>query len=292
MKTITKNRFFRKIGIPVYRLYASHCRSLPEPRVLALSMPKAGTHLLGKLLGTLPEMMFSGLHLDDNHIFPNADVGDWSESQLDQRLLKKTAASCLPGQYMTGHFPHTRAVAATLASCNIRPVLILRDPRDVVVSYAHYVSREPRHAHYRYFNTELKTVEEKVMASIRGFSRSKSGSRGLLSIGQLINDYVPWVQDPNVTVCSFERLVGSSGGGDDRQQEAEVRKISEAVDRPLSGEQISEVSQKVFTRKSRTFRKGQIGDWANSFTNHHKDAFKEVAGDQLMELGYESNYDW
>ena len=161
MKTITKNRFFRQIGIPVYRLYASRCRSLPEPRVLALSMPKAGTHLLGKLLGTLPEMMFSGLHLDDNHIFPHADVGDWSSEQLDSKRLRSTARSCLPGQYMTGHFPHTDAVANTLADCMICPVLILRDPRDVAVSYAHYVAREPRHAHYRYFNTGLKNRRRK-----------------------------------------------------------------------------------------------------------------------------------
>ena len=292
MKTITKNRFFRKIGIPVYRLYASRCRSLPGPRVLALSMPKAGTHLLGKLLATLPDMMFSGLHLDDNHIFPNADVGHWVEQELDRRTLRKTAQSCLPGQYMTGHFPHTDAVAETLANCNIHPVLILRDPRDVAVSYAHYVSREPRHAHYRYFNSGLKTVDDKIMASIRGFSKSESGTRGLLSIGQLIEDYVPWARSPNVTVCSFERLVGSSGGGDDRQQLAEVKKIAEAVNRPLGGEQLNEISQKVFTRKSRTFRKGQIGDWSNSFTREHKEVFKEIAGQQLIELGYEQSFDW
>ena len=260
--------------------------------MLALSMPKAGTHLLGKLLGSLPEMMFSGLHLDDNHIFPGANVGDWSDSNLNQNLLLKTAASCRPGQYMTGHFPHTAAVARTLADCQIRTVLILRDPRDVAVSYAHYVSREPRHAHYQFFNKQLKTVEAKIMATIRGFSEEESGTRGLRSVGELIDDYVPWINDDNVTVCSFEHLVGSCGGGDDEVQQAEVRKISAAVDRPLCGDQIFEISQKVFTKRSRTFRKGQIGDWASSFGPQHITAFKEVAGKQLIELGYESSFDW
>lgn len=292
MTTISKNRYLRKIGIPAYRLYASSCRSLPEPRVIALSMPKAGTHLLGKLLGTLPQMMFSGLHLDDNHIFPDADVGDWSDAKLNRQLLLRTVNACLSGQYMTGHFPYTNAVASTLASANIRCVLILRDPRDVVVSYCHYVSREPRHAHYRYFNTGLPTVEEKIMASIRGFSKKQSGTRGLLSIGRLIEDYVPWVDDPQVTVCFFERLVGRSGGGDDQRQLAEVRKISMAVERPLNNGQLLQISQRVFTRKSRTFRKGQIGDWANSFTPQHKDVFKQVAGQQLIDLGYEKDLDW
>ena len=114
----------------------------------------------------------------------------------------------------------------------------------------------------------------------------------MLSIGQLIDDYVPWADDPRVTVCSFERLVGSSGGGDDQQQLAEVQKISEAVNRPLRGEQLREISQRVFTRRSRTFRKGQIGDWSNSFTREHKETFKEIAGRQLIELGYEDSFDW
>ena len=292
MKTLTRNRYFRKIGIPVYRMYAQTCRSLPEPRVLALSMPKAGTHLLGKLLGTLPQMMFSGLHLDDNHIFANASVGDWSDAQLDRKLLEKTTSACLPGQYMTGHFPHTPAIAATLADAGIRTVLILRDPRDVVVSYAHYASREPRHKHHRYFNNELNSVDERIMAAIRGFNESESNCRGLLSIGKLIEDYLPWMQDPNVTSCLFEGLVGSSGGGNDEQQLAEVRKISAAVNRPLCGEEVLDISQRVFTTKSRTFRKGQIGDWANSFTDKHKEVFKEVAGQQLIELGYETDFDW
>ena len=292
MKTLIRNRYFRAIGIPIYRLYASRCRSLPGPRVLALSMPKAGTHLLGKLLGTLPEMMFSGLHLDDNHIFPGAQVGDWSDPQLDRQRLMRVAGHCLPGQYMTGHFPFTNAIAETLAKHELRSVLILRDPRDVVVSYAHYVSREPRHAHCRYFNNELKSVEKKIMATIRGFPKSELVPRGLLSIGRLIGDYLPWTTSPNVTVCSFERLVGSSGGGTLKEQLAEVKKISDAVDRPLNGTQLELISQKVFTKNSRTFRKGQIGDWSNSFTAQHREAFKEVAGKQLIELGYESDYDW
>lgn len=40
------------------------------------------------------------------------------------------------------------------------------------------------------------------------------------------------------------------------------------------------------------FRKGIAGDWKNYFTERDKDIFKEEAGDLLIRLGYEEDYDW
>jgi hypothetical protein len=44
---------------------------------------------------------------------------------------------------------------------------------------------------------------------------------------------------------------------------------------------------------SPTFRKGQPGEWQHSFTNEHKDLFKEIDKDNwLIRLGYETSQDW
>ena len=40
------------------------------------------------------------------------------------------------------------------------------------------------------------------------------------------------------------------------------------------------------------FRKGIAGDWKNHFSDEDKSVFKEVAGDLLIELGYEQDMDW
>ncbi|MGB3681465.1 MAG: sulfotransferase domain-containing protein [Rubrobacteraceae bacterium] len=40
------------------------------------------------------------------------------------------------------------------------------------------------------------------------------------------------------------------------------------------------------------FRKGVAGDWKNVFTGRDRQIFKEVAGDLLIELGYEQDEDW
>ena len=40
------------------------------------------------------------------------------------------------------------------------------------------------------------------------------------------------------------------------------------------------------------FRKGVAGDWRSVFTERDRRVFKEAAGDLLIELGYEDDYDW
>jgi hypothetical protein len=40
------------------------------------------------------------------------------------------------------------------------------------------------------------------------------------------------------------------------------------------------------------FRKGITGDWQNYFNKAHRQRFKELAGDWLVEMGYETGLDW
>ena len=45
-------------------------------------------------------------------------------------------------------------------------------------------------------------------------------------------------------------------------------------------------------QNARFYRKGIKGDWKNHFTKKQKDIFKSVAGQTLIDLGYEKNLDW
>jgi hypothetical protein len=44
--------------------------------------------------------------------------------------------------------------------------------------------------------------------------------------------------------------------------------------------------------RKRFYRKGVAGDWKNHFTEEDKRAFKALAGDMLIRLGYERDLSW
>ena len=37
---------------------------------------------------------------------------------------------------------------------------------------------------------------------------------------------------------------------------------------------------------------GVVGEWKNYFRKKEKDYFKQIAGDMLIDLGYEKSFDW
>jgi hypothetical protein len=94
-----------------------------------------------------------------------------------------------------------------------------------------------------------------------------------------------------VYTTRFERLVGARGGGSDHAQMEELCRIACHLDRPAHQATLRAAAADVFGG-SWNFRRGQIGSWEEHLTEEHKMMFKAVAGDVLIELGYERDLDW
>lgn len=293
-KAVTESDTLRKVAIPAYRVYARAVVFHRGPRVLANSQPKSGTHLVASLLKNLPEMMFSGHHYS-LHNFELPDAPQATERhglwRLDWERVERTLRAVNKGQFMTAHFAALPELLSLLDTLDYKIIATLRDPRDVAVSSAFYITGLKRHFLYDRFHTEFITPEQRLMATITGFP-PKEGHRGLGSIANRVRRYMAWHDDPNTYVCRFENLVGSSGGGSDDAQRREVAAIARHVDRELPTEGVAGTAAKTWSATSSTFRKGAVGDWKNHFTEAHKTAFKDVAGDELIELGYEKSRDW
>jgi hypothetical protein len=86
-------------------------------------------------------------------------------------------------------------------------------------------------------------------------------------------------------------LVGPRGGGTRDAQIEELENIARHVGIWHGPHEIEQLSERAFGG-TRTFRKGTIGSWQNHFSAEHKRVFKELAGNLLIDLGYEQDHDW
>jgi sulfotransferase 6B1 len=279
----------RRAVVPAYRAVARANVFLPGPRVFANSFPKGGTHLLSALLGELPRMMFSGVHraagdYTDDELRPDGANLDWPR-------LRRTLESVNRGQYATGHFPHAAGLEELLDELGYRTLLMIRDPRDVAVSAQYYVTTMAGHDLHRRFAERYADEEERLAATITGFAADDDG-RGQDSLGERLSRFVPWLSAPGVLVVRFEDLIGASGGGTRATQEETVAAVARHVGRELDPGRVSAVADRVWSDKSSTFRQGRAGGWRDHFTPEHIRLFKDHAGCQLIELGYESDLDW
>jgi hypothetical protein len=129
------------------------------PRVLVVSVPKAGTNLLRHVLCMFPQL--SGAE----NVVPLS-----VEEQL-QRV-----AALRPGRIISSHLAWQPELGILLTEQELRGVYISRDPRDVCVSYCHYVMQETRHPWHSYFR-KLPDDGTRLMIAITGVDEHPSGER-------------------------------------------------------------------------------------------------------------------
>jgi sulfotransferase 6B1 len=253
------------------------------PRVLANSLPKAGTHLLTTLLGELPDMRFSGEHLT---AFDLVDHGTYRWERLEKRLSRVRN-----GQYVSAHLPALEEIFSALDRHGYRALFIIRDPRDTVVSDVFYILGFRRHPLHGALHA-IPTMEERLMAVVQGMPDERQGIPLMESMAARLEAYGKWLSNPRTKVVRFEDLVGSRGGGDDAKQLSVIQAIAEHVDRGLSTEEATALARRVWSPRSSTFRRGAIGDWRSHFTPRVVEEVKTSAGRRLVELGYERGDDW
>jgi hypothetical protein len=252
------------------------------PRVLANSVPKSGTNLLTQCLSLFPMLRPSFDHVSMNQ---NRRA---STSELERKI-----ANIGRGQYTSGHVFYNETNADILEAHDIRSLLIVRDPRDVVTSHFHYVtSKNTSHRLHEYY-ADLETDHDRLLASIRGVPGEFSDDgKPLESVGEWMDSFLGWMDEEYTQVVRFEDLIGPHGGGDKAAQRETVRTIASHIDVELSPETIDRVADNTFSTDSSTFRKGLIGDWQNYFEPEHVEAFEDEAGEWLVELGYEPDHHW
>lgn len=247
-------------------------------KVLINSLPKSGTFLLRRALSLLPSFAprwsIHGLNAEKPNLY---------------RKIQKIRR----GQYASGHLYWSQELTNLLVTNEIRTIFIIRDLRDVAVSLACYLTNKNSHHRLQNYFAALESDDRRLMEVIMGAEQKLfSDCQHQKSLGEFGMAFLPWLDEPNCLVVRFEDLIGTAGGGSDKKQIESLQAIINHLDIDISQDKIAQLSQKLFFKNSRTFRKGKIGDWQNWFNTQHKQVFKDLAGEALIKFGYENGYNW
>lgn len=254
------------------RTPASHAQ---RPPVLVNSFPKSGTHLLVQALSVIP-----GLR----------DWGDFWASQpsftfreQSPRQMKARIDRVAPGELVCGHLHHSNVVARALQSRRIAHFFIYRDPRDVVVSEAHYLAHMNRwhrlHAQFR----QRPTAADRLLLSIEGLPE---GRLAYPNVAARFARFAPWLDRADVCAINYEDLIS------ERRDETLARifgfygrHVGHAIDVAAL---VRAAQAAIQPARSHTFRRGGRGGWRGEFDARARAAFARVGGEELLvRLGYE-----
>ena len=242
-------------------------------KVVCICLPKSGTHLLERALCLHPALyrrLTRTLHPKNVESYGG---------------IRSVLQDLRPGQLVFCHFSYQDKIADAIRDYNVKSLFLIRDPRDIVVSKVFYLMRSRNHDLHQFYLSQ-KDFRERLLTTIQG-----APEHNVTSLGVELNRYAGWL-DSGALVVRFEDLVGAKGGSIPEKQRAELSRIFRFIDCPLSEYETTQISEKLFSNTSPTFRKGSIGDWRKHFDSEIKTAFKAVAHEQLVQYGYEDDTGW
>ena len=269
--------------------------------VITITVMKAGSHLLNKCIYLLTQGKKFFYVPEFKRNLPNILMQD--------------------NQFCYTHIAHTKTRERWLKKHNFTCFYIYRDPRDQLVSLVFYLYVAPwvKSRVHPVFNKPVDQIpfNDLLMDLITDGSWLYSliaGSSDIKSVGAFYRATLPWLAMPSICVLKFEELIGPRGGGTEEMQLRSIQKIAyqlgiKNIERPklLSiahelfgstvpfGALLSHNTLEVVRSTQQPFehfRQGKIGAWRKYFTAKHKQAFKQVAGQLLIMLGYERDFSW
>ena len=254
------------------------------PVLFANSFPKSGTHLLTQVLRGFTRL---GPAVNSGLPAVVSFQGDSGRARgLDDILRDLKRLN--PGDIAYGHLHAAPEVVSFLAQDGFATYFLMRDLRDVVVSHVHYVTEmAPQHAHHQYYREVLQDFSQRLEASILG---RMDWRQPFPDVGERFRPYLGWLESGGVLTLRYEDFI--------HDRSAALGKIIDfSVSRGFAlhcdrDEAIRILEIAINPHSSPTFRRGGAGGWRDHFTFDHKVMFKKVAGDVLIQLGYEDNYDW
>lgn len=252
---LTPSKLWRRIG------------DAGAPRVLCVSIPKSGTHLLERALCLHPRLYRKLLPT-----LSNASLRRWGG--LDGLLAKVQ-----PGQVIASHLRFEAGLPDVAERRHVPVIFLVRDPRDLVISQVNYVVRRSDHRFNALF-AEKTGFRERLELAIAGDPEHR-----LRSVGARLKVYEGWLRS-KALVVRFEDLVGGGGGGDPDRQEETVRAIYRHIEMPVGDAFVARLCGQLFSSESPTFRKGSIGQWRALFDDELEDLFERTSGDIMRSYGY------
>ena len=252
------------------------------PPIFGNAKPKSGSHLLLQVLNGFCQIMpYRYVDADPiRTIKPEGGRRTQDEILADLRTLPS-------GVIHWGYLDATPENVSFLTQAGRVNYFIYRDPRDLLVSQVFFATEMyEEHGMHDYY-ASLPDFGARLATAISGINRD---GLYMVSVKQRYEGVFQWLATPGVMCIRFEDLIN--------HRDATLTAILDEVEKtgykiPTPREKaMSILVEAIQPKKSHTFRSGKTGGWTEYFTDKHKKLFKDVAGDLLVQLGYEKTNDW
>ena len=237
----------------------------PKKIIMVISLQKCGTHLIERVMN---------------------DLG-YLKAPHPKGILSIDAFKGLNNsQYIRSHFcPNDEVQMALEKNSDIKIIFNYRDPRDVFVSWFHWIhpnNPKPMHVHMEYMQKVYKNLTDlEIVNHLMDIDKFRAEEYNILEHFKLSRVLL---FHPSVLNVKFEDLIGPKGGGSRNIQIQTIRKICDYLDK--TEVDYVKLADSAFSIESPTFRKGQIGSYKLFLSDEQIKKFNKLYKNIIIQYGY------
>lgn len=192
--------------------------------VTQISIPKTGTHLLRKCICSLTGVPANQVISATQANWPTFYHVEPSVFYANSKRIK----------HWINHLFFNKEFEPFLNNDKTAFFFMYRDPRDQVVSFAHYRSK-----------SKTVSFDDHLMKFIQS-SDIYRNHPPCDNIDDLYQHYMPWFSAPHVCIIRFEDLIGPKGGGNLKAQLETIKKIANHLGIVVTDKQIQTITNTLF----------------------------------------------
>jgi hypothetical protein len=275
-------------------------------RVLANSLPRGGPFLLASALDLVGYRRFAGnadtpraLNYQDakNALAKESPVADPSTtprasnsvtigvspfSPLDapRAIVQRWLTQVSIGEYMMGHMPWSAPLQDALTDLNYRHIVILRDPRALLLALVFHTEVMPR---FLATDFALMTPLQQVEKMWNGGHLARAGLT-LQPFATVYRSLLAWRDLPNTILIRFEDLVPQQFGGSIAQQNQVLAQLAEFLNQDIA---LPTQDNQITDATANTFSLSQRATWANQVDAQAVGYVEQQCASLAQDAGYD-----
>ena len=185
-------------------------------------------------------------------------------------------------ELVPAHLHYSDCANTIIGSQGYVHYFIYRDPRDICISEAHYLSDMNRwHKLSKHF-ASCSALSDKIDLSINGLPESVLA--GYPNIGARVERYLGWLESDNVLALKYEDLRSENAM---KFFQTIFEHFSSQSGMAIDSESMAEQAfSNLNSSRSHTFRSGAVQQWKTVLTDRQKKVIDDIAGESLQRLGY------
>lgn len=190
--------------------------------------------------------------------------GTHSYFLFDRDYLDRKVGEMADTEFHFSHIPFSPALGDILEDKGVRSIIIMRQPRDWIVSAAkdrmHRINGPgPDAKILRLFDRETD-VSELIRLYALGSLHFSDIKQPIINATDRYASYADWAVLPEALLIRFEDLVPESGGGSEDRSKRTISRIMQHVGRPLPDDEIQPIYDHAYKPHAPSRgRRGSIG---------------------------------